>query len=116
MCFAGVVGGDDVGMLQPRGGFHFALKAAHGVGRFHGRRREHLDGRDALHAAVPGLEHLPHAAGADLVDDQVLAKNERLGFALQHVGRLELRDLALLHQRLSQRLRIGRQGAAQVRG
>lgn len=67
----GVVRGDDVGMREPRGGFHFETKSF--------QRRlvsdqppiDHLECDRPLHVAMLGLVHDSHAAGADPLDDAV---------------------------------------------
>ena len=59
----------------------------------HGRW-QHLDRHDAIHAAMPGLEDLPHATGPDLVEDGVVAQDQGLGFARLDLRRLERRQVA----------------------
>lgn len=80
----GVVGverGDDVGMIEPGGSRDFALEAGDDSGILHQGRRKHFDSHDAMHPAMLGLEHLPHAAGADLVEDRVVPEDERFSLA-----------------------------------
>ena len=48
----------------------FSLKASHSRSVFGYRWWQHLDRHDSLHAAMLGLEDLPHAAGPDLVEDR----------------------------------------------
>ena len=69
----GVEGGDDVGVLQPAGGLDLALEPRTAV-----LSRANEGGRiftrdDAAELAMPGLEDHAHAAGAELVEDQVVA-------------------------------------------
>ena len=59
------------------------LAMASGVERCRGK---HLDGHDAPHQAVLGLEHLAHAALADRVDDLVGAEIEFRAADLQLLG------------------------------
>ena len=47
-----------------------------------------LQGDDALHPAVLGLEDLAHAAFAELFQDRILAEREILDLALQDAARL----------------------------
>ena len=63
----------------------------------HGRR-QHLDRHDAVHPAMLGLEHLAHPAGADFVEDRVVAQDQRLGPALIDFLGLELRQLLALDE------------------
>ncbi len=78
---ARVVGGDDVGMLQPGRGPNLAAEPADRVGRLHRLRRQDLQGHDPLHRAVAGLEDLPHPARADLFQHGVFAEDQPAGFA-----------------------------------
>ena len=52
--------------------------------------RQHLEGDDAAHGAVLGLEDAAHAAAADLVEDAVLAQQEAGRAADQQALGLEL--------------------------
>ena len=57
-----------------------------------------------------GLEDLAHPTGTDLVEDGVLAKDERLGSPCLHLLTLERRQVFALHERLDEffnRLGIG---------
>ena len=45
-----------------------------------------------------GLEDLAHATGADLVEDRVVAQDQRFGFAPAYVLGLELGQMVLLDQ------------------
>ena len=57
-----------------------------------------------------GLEDLAHAAGPDFVEDRVLAKDERPGFAPFDLLTLERRQIVALHKCLDELLnglRIG---------
>ncbi|HEX3654770.1 MAG TPA: hypothetical protein VHV55_03135 [Pirellulales bacterium] len=108
MGLVGVVGRHNMGVAQFGGGFHFALEAGH-RGRILGDRgRQHLERHHALHAAMLGLEHLLHATRTDLVEDRVVAEDQRLDFARQDVLRLKRRQLAGLDEFLGKRLRIFR--------
>ncbi|HEX3654756.1 MAG TPA: hypothetical protein VHV55_03065 [Pirellulales bacterium] len=49
-----------------------------------------------------GLEDLPHAARPDLVEDGVLAQDERLGLARLDLGSLERRQLVALDEFLNE--------------
>ena len=67
------------GWQQLRGCFDFSLKPSHRGCILHHGGRQHLDCHDAVHPAMLGLEDLPHAAGPDLVEDRVVAEDQRLG-------------------------------------
>jgi hypothetical protein len=74
--FIGVVGRDDIGMVQACGGANFFLKSPHegfGAGYL---LLDHLDRHDALHAAVQCLEHSPHAPVGNPIQDEVIAHQE----------------------------------------
>lgn len=58
--FVGIVGGDDIGMFELRRRLHLALKPLHGIGRFHGCRRHHLQRHHPPHPLVHRLEHHSH--------------------------------------------------------
>lgn len=47
---------------------------------------------------MPGFEHLPHAARANAVQQDVVTQHQRTGFALVRLLCLKLRQLALAHQ------------------
>ena len=51
-----------------------------------------------LHAAMLGLEDLPHAASPDLVEDRVVAQDQRLGSALVDFLGLELGQVLALDE------------------
>ena len=106
--FAGVVGGDDVRMRQLRGDFDFLIEPLHGLLRADGVRRQHLERDDPLHPAMLGLEDLPHAAGTELVEHDVLAEDQSLRATLIEIDRLELRQLSLLNEFANERIGIGR--------
>ena len=57
-----------------------------------------------------GLEHLPHAAGPDLVEDRVVAEDQRLGPALVDLLGLELRQMLALDELPSKFLGVFRMG------
>ncbi len=74
------------GWLQLGRRYDLTLKASRCCRILRHGRRQHLDRHDPLHAAMLGLEHLPHAAGPDLVEDRVVAEDQRLGSALIIAG------------------------------
>ena len=59
-----------------------------------------------LHAAMLGLEHLPHATGADLVEHRVVAEDQRLGSAGVDFLSLEFRQLFALDKLLGKLLGV----------
>lgn len=80
--FVGIVGSDDIGMLQLGGSPHFTLEAFNGSRVVVDVGRQHLQGDQALHASMLGLKDLAHAAGANPVKDYVLPEHKRLGAPL----------------------------------
>ena len=60
--------------------------------------RQHLEGDDAAHGAVFGLENAAHAAAADLIEDAILPEQEAGGAADQQALGLELGQQPLLDQ------------------
>ena len=86
----GIVGGDDIRMAELGRRLHFSLEAGCCQRILGDRRRQHLDRHDSLHAAMLGLEHLPHPARPDLVDERVVAQDQRLDFACRNLLGLEL--------------------------
>ncbi len=73
--------GNDVGVIQRRGGPRFLHETALslGVGRL--VRRQNLDGDQALQVGVAGLVDYPHPAFAEFLDDLVVQE-----LASQHGG------------------------------
>ena len=86
------------GWLQLGRRLDLSLKAGHCRRILRHGRRQHLDRHDALHPAMLGLEDLPHAASPDLVEDRVVAQDQRLGPALVDFLGLELRQVLALDQ------------------
>ena len=58
-------------MIQRAGGPPFGDEAALALGVGRGLGMQQLDGNVALETRIPGLEYLPHAAGADSRDDAI---------------------------------------------
>ena len=73
---AGIVGGDNVGMIQHGRRFDLPEEAVDGVLVLHRGRGQHLDGDSPLHPPVLGLEHTPHAARAELVENTYSPKTK----------------------------------------
>ena len=86
------------GWRQLGRGLDFSLEASRRRRIFGDRRRQHLDRHDSLHAAMLGLEHLPHAAGPDLVEDGVVAQDQRFGFPGRDLLGLELGQVVCLDE------------------
>jgi hypothetical protein len=113
LLLADLVDGDDVGVLEAGGGPGFLLEAAH-VG-FVGElpAQDHLQGDDAVEADLPRLEHHPHAAAGDLLQQLVVAE---VAGGVQHRHGLG-EDLFLGHRRdLVRRLRGERGPGAVLEG
>ena len=104
--FVGIVGGDDVGVGQFGGRLDLASKPLDQVGILHGRLRQDFDGHEAFHPAMLGLEHHPHASRADFVEQDVIAEDQPLRFALIKGPRLELGEFVLADQLACQVSRI----------
>ena len=82
-------------MRQLGGRLDFALEALDGVGICSMTRAgSSLSATIALHPPMLGLEDLPHAAGADPIEDHVVAQHQRLGLTTEHLRGLELGQLA----------------------
>ncbi len=110
----GVKRSDDVLVVELRHRHDLALEAGHDRGVLHHGAGEHLDGNDALHAAVSGLEDLPHAAGPDLFQQDVVAQRERHPVATEDLCRLKLCQFLLADELTGQvftalRVAVGRQ-------
>ena len=68
---AGVVSVNDVRMPQLTQGVDFALEAAHDLRVGQQFLTDQLQGNDAVHVLVPGLEHLARAPFAQALQEQV---------------------------------------------
>ena len=79
--FPGVVGGDDVGMVELGRRFHFSVETLHRRFGLCGGLGEDLDGHDPLHQAVLGLENLPHAPFGHFFKDLVVPDHQQVAFA-----------------------------------
>ena len=88
-----IVGDYDVGMYELGRRPHFSVEPLDRLGRVHRLGRQHLQCHDPFHGAVPRLEHLPHAARTNLLQDGVLAKHQALGLAPVDGFGLVLREL-----------------------
>jgi hypothetical protein len=84
----GVVGHDDVRMVQPGGVFDLALKAGAGTLLLHQIGGQHLEGHDPIHAYVEGLVDLAHPAGPEALENAILTERlAGLKGAARHFGR-----------------------------
>jgi hypothetical protein len=98
----GIVSRDHVRVVELGGGLDLALEALDGLRRLDGHRRQDLQGDQAFHLAVTGLEDLAHPPLADLVQDHVLAQHEALHAALANLAGLVLGEPAGLDQQVGQ--------------
>ncbi len=77
VALAGVVDGDDVGMVEEGGGADFRLEAGKVFRRGELAAQDHLQGDGALEAAVPGPVDDAHAAAAQLFQEVIVAEGSR---------------------------------------
>ena len=68
---------EDIGVLQPGGGFGFGQKAGHLIGGGEAAGPDHLEGDGALEGQVQGLVNDAHAATAQQALDQVAGDDRR---------------------------------------
>ena len=88
----------------------FTLKPSHGCRILRHGRWQHLDRNQPIHAAMLGLEDLAHATCPDLVEDRVLAQDQRFGSASLDLLPLERRQVFAFDECLDEffdRLGIG---------
>lgn len=79
--FAGIVGGDDIGMIQLSGRFDLSLKSPETGGIFEDAGGNHLQGDFTFHRLVASLKDLPHAALAKLFQHNVTSDHQAAGFS-----------------------------------
>ena len=72
---ARVVNRHNVRMRQPRQGLNFAAKPLFRVRRFPGRRRQQFDRDVPLQPLMNGSIDAAHSAGAQFVEQQILAES-----------------------------------------
>ncbi len=94
----GVVGQHDVGVRELGGGLHLAAEACQQVLLILAVGADYLEGDEAVHEGVPGLEDLAHAALPDPLQQQVRPQHQALGAALQDLVDLEGCYPAAAHQ------------------
>jgi hypothetical protein len=79
--FADLVDGADIRVIQLRGGAGFSQQASLGSRVTNACRRKDLNGNVALQQCVVRAKYLTHSAGANLLDEAIMAKrlaNERV--------------------------------------
>ncbi len=103
----GVVGHHDVRMAQLRDGLHFALKALDERAILVETAGEHLEGDDAFHAPVAGLEDGAHAADAEFVEHVIVGDPQFLEPPVQDEFGLVGGQQSCGHQRPGQALAVG---------
>jgi len=69
-----IVYGDDVRVVERRGGSRFVHEAPPALGIGNGVRRQHLDCNDAVQMRVAGLVHDAHAALAQFFEHGIMRK------------------------------------------
>ena len=78
-----VVGPHDIAVVERGGRLGLAVKAGEIRRVCHAILRQHLDRHATLHEHVLGQEHAAHAAGAQMIEQLVLAEEEPLVAAFQ---------------------------------
>ena len=94
----GVLGGDEVGVIEPAGSLDLATKPQDGITVARKRRGKDLERADPPEPAVAGLEDHAHSALAELVQDEVVADQEAAALSLVDGSRLVRSQLAGLDQ------------------
>src|SRR2546423_211207 len=77
----GVVGQDNVRMGELGGGLDLALEPANCLRAVEPFLANQLEGNDAMEPLMPGLEDLPHAAFAELFEEEVGTQEELVAAA-----------------------------------
>ena len=103
----GIVGDDDVRMRQLSGGLDFAMETPDGVLVGEAVLADDLQGDDAAHAQLAGLEDLSHAAFAEAFQDDVLAEHQFPAAAGEELVDLIGRHPIAFEEFLGQGPRIG---------
>ena len=104
----GVVGADDVGMVELGGGADLAVEAAHGVGVVQPVLADELEGDDAAQLPVAGLEDLRPCRPRRAFQQDVGAEQQVAAAALEELVDLIGRQPAAADQ-------LAGQGAAPVK-
>ena len=99
----GVEGADHIGVVENPDDLHFAEKPRDGVLRGCTDRQYDLEGDQAIHQPMPGLEYSPHGSDTEAVQQHVTPENEVLAFPSQQMVGLELGQPALLDESPGQR-------------
>ncbi len=102
-----VVGPDDVAVVQRGGGLGLAVEAGQIRRVFDAVLGQHLDGHAALHQHVLGQVDAAHPAGAQVVQQLVLAQEEALVAAFQQLVGLPAGEQPGLDQPLGDQLGVG---------
>jgi hypothetical protein len=79
VAFAGVVDGDDAGVVQRRRRSGLLFESPDGSHVGGGIQVQHFDGYVATELRIPGAIHLTHPAGAERPDDLVWAEARPMG-------------------------------------
>ncbi len=110
----GVVGEHDVGVRELGGRLHLAAEADQQFLLVEAVGADDLEGDEAVHEGVPGLEDLAHAALPEPLHQQVRPQHQTLGAALQDLVDLEGGEPAAADQFGGQRARVRLRDGAQV--
>ena len=103
-----VIGRDDVGMFQPSGGLYLPLEPTRAFWILGHGGGQDLEGDDAVHPLMSGLEHHPHAALSKLVKNDVITHDERFPLTAENLLSLIGGEFLLLHQQSSQLFAVAR--------
>ena len=85
-------------MVEPRHRLDFTLKPLQRRRRIQNLRLHHLQRHHSLHSPVLCLEHIPHAAVADSIEQHIVPQHQLLALRLTQPRRLKARQLPSRHQ------------------
>ena len=112
MNLVGIVGGDNFRVTRPGRRFDLALETRDG-GLVPGQP---FEGHEPVEPAMPGLESLPHPSRADLLQEEIVAQNQRLALAAVDFFGLKPGQLLLSDQFVRQSFGVFRRSwAARIR-
>ncbi len=102
----GVESADHVGVVEQPDDLHLAEEPRDGMLRGRTARQYDLEGDQAIHQPMPGLEYAAHGTDTDAVQQHEPSENEALGLADQQAAGLKLGQHAMLDEPLGQGGRV----------